>query len=40
MVRDAVRRTSLYLGIGRVNHPRVGDEGEGENLNDFSTDKY
>jgi len=37
MVRaSARRRTSLYLGIGRVNHPRVGDEGEGEKLNDFN----
>jgi hypothetical protein len=32
----AWRRTSLYPGIGRVNHPRVGDEGEGEKLNDFN----
>ncbi len=29
-------RTSLYLGIGRVNYPRMGDEGEGEKLNDFN----
>ena len=34
------RRTSLYLGIGRVNYPRVSDEGEGEKLNDFNTDEY
>jgi hypothetical protein len=32
----AWRRTSLYLGIGRVNYPRMGDEGEGEKLNDFN----
>jgi hypothetical protein len=30
------RRTSLYLGIGRVNYPRVGDAGDGEKLNDFN----
>ncbi len=35
MVRDAMRRTSLYLGIGRGDCSRVGDEGEGERLNDF-----
>jgi len=34
------RRTSLYLVIGRVNYPRVGDEGEGEKLNDFNEDEY
>jgi hypothetical protein len=32
----ARRRTSLYLGIGRVNYLRVGDEGEGEKLNNFN----
>jgi len=36
----ARRRTSLYLGIGRVNHPRVGDKGEGEKLNNFNADEY
>jgi hypothetical protein len=32
----ARRRTSLYLGIQRVNFPRMGDEGESEKLNDFN----
>jgi hypothetical protein len=36
----ARRRTSLHLGIGRVNYPRVGDEDEGEKLNVFNEYEY
>jgi len=36
----ARRRTNLYLGIGRVNYPPMGDEGEGEKLNNFNEDEY
>ena len=36
----ARRRTSLYRGIGRVNHPRVGVDGDGENLNEFNVNEH
>jgi hypothetical protein len=39
-IRDSTGETSLYLGVGRVNHPRVSDEGESEKLNDFNEDEY
>jgi hypothetical protein len=32
----ARRRTSLYPGIERIDCLRVGDDGEGEMLNDFN----
>ena len=30
------RRTDPYIGMGRVNHPRASDGGEGENLSNFN----
>jgi hypothetical protein len=35
MVRDRAAQNESNLGIGRVNYPLVGDEGDGEKLNDF-----